>query len=270
LELDVLETAGPRIIRLRSRLMGLENILAEVPNMHIPTALGDYYVLGGHRLQTAPETSPSTYIPDGKPVLINQTTEGIEIFGQTEPETGLSRGISVQFHEDHERLTVRHDFKNESEVTLEISAWSLTMLPPGGRIFMPLRLSTSKPSNVLPDCSLVFWPYSRLDTSVFSLTKKTAVLVPSTDHLPFKFGGLASWLAYEFNNLVFMKTFSVDSEQPYPDRGCSAEAYANDDFVELESLSPLKQVEPGQTIHHIEEWEILTNAAFSEFLTNQK
>jgi hypothetical protein len=109
-----------------------------------------------------------------------------------------------------------------------------------------------------------------LDTGVFSLTKKTAVLVPSTDHLPFKFGGLASWLAYEFNNLVFMKTFSVDSEQPYPDRGCSAEAYANDDFVELESLSPLKQVEPGQTIHHIEEWEILTNAVFSEFLTNQK
>ena len=263
LELDVLETAGPRIIRFRSRLAGEKNILAETPDQRISTPHGDYRVLGGHRLQTAPETLPSTYIPDNRPVQIHETAKGVNIASQVEPETGLSRAISVQFTEEQVPVTITHQIKNHGAQPLQLSAWSLTMLPPGGRIIMPLRFSNDKSQKVLPDRSLVFWPYSRLEAGNFSFSEKTAELNSSNDHTPFKFGGMAEWLAYEFDHLVFVKTIFVQNALPYPDRGCSVEAYANGNFVELESLSPLVLLEPGQYIEHIEKWQLITRHAFS-------
>ena len=70
------------------------NLLAETPGQRIPTPYGEYRVLGGHRMQTAPENSPSTYIPDGRPVQIREMADGFEVTGQVEPETGLSRVIN--------------------------------------------------------------------------------------------------------------------------------------------------------------------------------
>jgi hypothetical protein len=34
--------------------------------------------------------------------------------------------------------------------------------------------------------------------------------------------------------------------------------YCNDQFVELESLAPLRRLEPGQSTTHIETWEFYT------------
>jgi hypothetical protein len=195
--------------------------------------------------------------------------DGLEISGQVEPETGLLRTIIVCFNENREGISLKHILENHAETTIQISAWSLTMLPPGGRIIMPLRIPLNTANNILPDRSLVFWPYSQLEAGIFTLTGKTAVLEPSTDHKPFKFGGLANWLAYERNGLVFVKIFSVQEKPPYPDRGCSAEVYANGDFVELESLSPLIQLEPGQSIEHIENWQLMSKETFSAFLSDQ-
>jgi hypothetical protein len=268
LELDVLESAGPRIIRLRSRFLAGVNILAEVPDQRISTPYGDYRILGGHRLQTSPETSPSTYIPDFRPVEIHKLPNGLQIHGQVEPETGLSRSINLQFVEGEETLLLSHILKNHGLIPLQISAWSLTMLPPGGHIIMPLQLSSDTTSKVLPDRSLVFWPYSRLESGGFLLREKTAELAPSADHKPFKLGGLVNWLAYAINDLVFVKSFSVFADRTYPDRGCSAEAYGNGDFVELESLSPLVDLEPGQSLDHSEEWHLLSRADFDAFLVS--
>ena len=266
LELDVLNTVGPRIIRLRSQLAGNENIFAEVPDLRIPTSNGSYQVMGGHRLQTAPETLPSTYVPDGKPVQIQQMADGLEVSSPIELETGLSRSITVHFTKDQEQITLRHCLKNHGQMQIQVSGWCLTMLPSGGRIIMPLRISSNSTTHLMPDRSLVFWPYSRVDAGDFSLTDKTATFMSCANHSPFKFGGLAGWLAYEFNNLVFVKTFTVYDDLPYPDRGCSAEVYANGDFVELESLSPLVQLEPGQSIEHIEDWFLMKLDNFSAFL----
>jgi hypothetical protein len=62
LELDYLETAGPRIVGLRYK--GSVNLLASVPEISIPTPYGDYHYMGGHRLWYAPEAMPRSYMPD--------------------------------------------------------------------------------------------------------------------------------------------------------------------------------------------------------------
>ena len=44
---------------------------------------------------------------------------------------------------------------------------------------------------------------------------------------------------------------------PYPDNNCNAEMYCGDQFVELESLAPFTKLNPGDSINHVETWEVL-------------
>jgi hypothetical protein len=38
--------------------------------------------------------------------------------------------------------------------------------------------------------------------------------------------------------------------------GASAQVFANADFQELETLSPLVDLAPGETVEHVEEWQV--------------
>ena len=62
LELEILENAGPRIVRLSYK--GSLNLFAELPEISVPTPSGNFHYLGGHRLWHAPESMPKSYIPD--------------------------------------------------------------------------------------------------------------------------------------------------------------------------------------------------------------
>ncbi|MDR3577146.1 MAG: hypothetical protein P4L50_25070 [Anaerolineaceae bacterium] len=42
----------------------------------------------------------------------------------------------------------------------------------------------------------------------------------------------------------------------FPDNNCNAESYCHSDFVELESLAPLNKLAPGNSVYHIETWEL--------------
>lgn len=42
----------------------------------------------------------------------------------------------------------------------------------------------------------------------------------------------------------------------YLDRGASAQVYRNDRFIELETLSPLTVLAPGERIEHREVWRL--------------
>ena len=66
------------------------------------------------------------------------------------------------------------------------------------------------------------------------------------------------WLGYWIDGVFFKKTFDAQTNVPYPDNNSNAEMYCNEDFVELESLAPFVQLEPGNSVEHIEEWEVST------------
>ncbi len=53
-----------------------------------------------------------------------------------------------------------------------------------------------------------------------------------------------------------VKTFRHERDARYPDGGCSSEAYTAGWGIDIESLSPLHVVAPGQTLAHEEEWSV--------------
>jgi hypothetical protein len=75
---------------------------------------------------------------------------------------------------------------------------------------------------------------------------------------PFKIGYFNShgWMAYWMDGVLFRKTFHVHTSSAHPDNNCNCEVYCNQQFVELESLAPLITLAPGESVNHVETWEV--------------
>ena len=92
--LEVLATAGPRIVRLG--LAGsAANILAETPADGWDTPHGRYQLYGGHRLWFAPEDPERVAIPDGTGLVVEPEADGLRLTGQAEVPTGLVRSMTI-------------------------------------------------------------------------------------------------------------------------------------------------------------------------------
>jgi hypothetical protein len=90
-------------------------------------------------------------------------------------------------------------------------------------------------------------------------TASSALIRGVGDPRPFKIGveNRRGWLAYWRSGEVFVKwsrTHRDDAD--YLDRGASAQVYRNDRFIELETLSPLTVLAPGERIEHREVWRL--------------
>ena len=75
---------------------------------------------------------------------------------------------------------------------------------------------------------------------------------------PFKVGfpNPRGWLAYWLDGTLFVKRAKYDAKSAYFDFGSSSECYCNGQFIELETLSPIETILPGECISHVETWEV--------------
>ena len=73
---------------------------------------------------------------------------------------------------------------------------------------------------------------------------------------PLKIGVMDTdnWVAYWNKGHLFLKTFEYKKGAAYPDFGSSAESYSSDRILELETIAPLKLVQPNESAQHIENW----------------
>jgi len=56
--------------------------------------------------------------------------------------------------------------------------------------------------------------------------------------------------------VIFVKTFSHYIDKEYPDEGCSLEICLCENNVEMEVLSPLEEINPGEEIIFQHCWDI--------------
>jgi hypothetical protein len=64
-------------------------------------------------------------------------------------------------------------------------------------------------------------------------------------------------VTYENNGVTFVKKFPVDTTKEYPDGNVSYEAFFSKYMTEMESLSPLHTLQPGQWMEHQETLTLL-------------
>lgn len=265
LTLDV----GPRILHCQ-RLGG--------PNLFFEDRLqlggrdeAVFQLRGGHRFWTAPE-SAQTYEADNTPVeAIRHDASSVWI---TSPARyGLRKSLQIQSLSPSV-LQVRHGLRNVSETPIERAVWALTVMAPGGIALLPQPQLSQHPSvlppgepwreeDLLPSRRLVLWPYTDLGDSRLRLCGRLWTIEQRAGRPPLKLGlsGSGGVAAYQLGSSVFIKNLPVEAAATYPDLGASFELFTDANFLELETLGPLRMLLPGQQIWHDEHWLLAHSAA---------
>jgi hypothetical protein len=260
-EAVVTSDVGPRIVRYGFR--GAENMLGEVPEATLSTELGDFKPWGGHRLWVAPEAKPRSYAPDNAPVTVAFKGEReIRLTAPLEAATGIEKEMRIALDAEGSGLTVSHRITNRTLWPVDAAPWALTIMRGGGTAIFPQEPYISWDDYLLPARPLVLWHYTDLTDARWSIGKKFIRL--STDagaSHPQKIGMLnkQGWAAYQRGATLFLKRFAYEEGANYPDYGCNCETYTAGDFIEVESLSPLRRLEPNASAEHLERWSLFAD-----------
>ncbi len=249
---------GPRIINYS--FIGKENHMKIFDDTAGLTGGDEWNIYGGHRLWHSPEAMPRSYAPDNKKVDITVIENGVSISQATEKSTFIKKDLQVTLDSNSTKVTIKHYLTNKGLWDIELAAWALTVMAPGGLEIIPQE---QKDTNLLPNRMLSLWPYTKLnDHRVTWGNKYIFIKQDPTFEPPFKIGlsNTPGWAAYNNFNQLFIKKFKHIKDAIYPDySGSSYETYTKNDMIELESLSPIILLAPEETIEHIETWELFDN-----------
>jgi hypothetical protein len=252
---------GPRIIRYG--FPESDNILGELPEVEIQTPLGPWKPWGGHRLWTAPEANPRSYVPDNEPVEYRaEAGHSLHLIQKVERETGIQKELVVTLADKGSRLTIRHVITNRNLWTIEVAPWAITTMNGGGCAILPQEPYRSWDEYLLPARPLVLWHYTDLSDARWTIGPRYIRLrTDERQSAPQKIGIMnkQGWAAYHRRDTLFVKRFAYEDEAEYPDFGSNTEVYTAASNIEVESLSPLRRLRPGESALHVETWELFPN-----------
>jgi hypothetical protein len=264
-ELIVTADVGPRVIRFG--FVGGQNLFKEYSEQLGKTSEEKFQLRGGDRVWKAPEDPIATWAPDNVPVEISVTANGLIARAPVEPLTHLQKEIEVKMAASGSDVTVIHRIANQSLFPLEYSVWSLTMMAQGGVAVSGFPPRGRHPINLEATNPLVMWAYTNLADKRWALTKKYLSLRQDPNNNEAQKIGLYNphtWGAYFLNGEVFIKRTEAIADATYPDFGSSFETFTNNEFLELETLSPLRKVQAGKSSELVEHWSLHRNVRLPE------
>lgn len=241
---------GPRIIG--GFLKDSENIFCVVGDTAGDVGGDEWKLYGGHRLWTSPEDKPRSYEVDNFPVEVEESGDSVSFSSGIDKATGVSKTIIITPLGDN-KFEIKHKLKNESLWDIEVAAWALSVMAPGGTAVVPQP--QGDPDALLPNRYLTVWPYTNMGDPRAVWGEKFILLKQDSNaKQPFKFGinCEAGWLAYVNKGVGLIKSFKHMVDAEYPDNGCSIEVYSCDFMCEIETLSPLYVLASGEEIEHVE------------------
>ena len=247
IEIEIPEEIGFRITSF-SFING-KNVFFEQPEEdNFFVSENGWRIYGGHRLWVAPE-SDKTYWPDNLPVSIEVLETEIIV---TQPKDGYNNIIkSAKISFENNSLFIEHHVRNISEEPLKMSIWAVTSMAPGGTetVNMELRDGGMDPWTVISA-----WDYTSLSDprATFKRDAITIRHLPLDERFKIGIGHPKSPVIYTNNGITFSKSFKVDRKAEYPDGGVSYETYFSKYMMEMESLSPLCVLGPGEETCHNE------------------
>jgi len=260
-ELVVTGDIGPRIMRYG--FVGGQNLFKEFAESLGKSGEPAWVARGGHRVWAAPEDAVRTYAPDNGPVHIEIKGDVLEATEPAEPLTGLQKQIVVKMSPRGTSVEVLHRIKNAGAHPLDLAAWALTMMAPGGVGIHGFPPRGKHPQVLYPTNPLVMWAFTNLSDHRWRFTRKYLMLHQDPKNAdPQKLGSFNknTWAAYSLGSDLFIKRYAAaDSPKGYPDFGCSFETFTNADFLELETLGPLEHLKPGASLEHTELWTLHKN-----------
>jgi uncharacterized protein DUF4380 len=267
-EARVVTDVGPRIIDFRSA--GGDNVLYLRESEIGRQGEADWVFRGGWRFWVAPETKETTYALDNSPCQV-EVVDGdvLRVTGPAQPSAGIRKQIDVRLLADAPHLQITARLKNVSDHPVTYAAWSLPVLRPGGRAFVPLDKGSLTAFDSIR--KLILWSYAEFTDPRYRFGDRLVEIDSSKvkpapagqsgrrdDESKIGVDTTAGWAAYLVGGTLFLKRFPHDPHGQYIDGGATVEVYSSAEFLELENLGPLTTIAPGQETTIAEDWWLRT------------
>jgi hypothetical protein len=265
IELLVSADVGPRILSYGfsgRNNSGANNLFKEIDADYGQTGGDKFRFVGGHRFWVTPENE-ATYFPDNRPVPVAEDSREVRFIAPVEDypiATNLQKEISLRISPDESCVTVTHTVTNFGSSIAEHALWALTMFAPGGHAIFPLPFRERDNASLLPESTLVMWPYTDLSDPRWRFGHKNLQLAqdsrPTMRREAQKIGFFnpEGWGAYFRNGLLFVKRIYPGLGKAHPDMGCNYETYTDSEMLEVETLSPIHRLKPNESAAHVERW----------------
>jgi hypothetical protein len=269
-ELVVTTDVGPRVIRYG--FVDGQNMFYECEAQLGYSGEPWWMIRGGHRLWIAPETVPETYALDNSPLEVSfPDDDTICLLGPVEAETKLRKEMSITLQEDGGVL-VAHRIVNCGAHTVRWAPWPATLLAPGGTAFATFPERGSHDKHLLPTHPLVMWAYTDFSDPRWTFRTRHLILKQDRDAPIEQKAGLfnhQTFAAYLLGTDLFAKRSEALPGVPYADFHCSLQMFTNRDFLELETLGPLTDLEPNGSVAHVERWSLRRDVRVDEWTDDE-
>jgi len=226
-------------------------------------------IRGGHRLWTAPEDfgkeDSLCYALDNSEVEHAIEDDFTVRVSNLIEKPAIRREMVVRLEKMNSKVTVEHRITNQGGMALEIAPWALSVMEQGGYAVLSQPPLGAHPQDYLPNRCIVAWPFTALSDERFRVGPRM-ICLHQTHRPPFKIGLRHSegWAAYILDDHLFMKNVPFIEGEIYPDFGSNFETFTNPEFLELETLGPLKRISAGETIVHQESWVVFSDVRLPE------
>jgi len=205
-----------------------------------------------------------TYYPDNFPVSVRRQNDAVVFTAPPEsahPGTNLQKEVEIKLAGTGTHVCVTRRIYNLGKVPTELAPWALSVMAGHGKAILPLppRAPVSA-DRLLPEGVLALWCYTDLADPRWKIGTKYIQLHqarnPASKYKEQMTGiyNPFGWGAYYRKGHLFVKKAKVERNAPYPDFGCNFEIYTDALSLELETLGPLRNLEPGQIAEHTEHW----------------
>jgi hypothetical protein len=255
-ELIVTLDVGPRIISYQ-HLPGGKNVLKTNPEELGKSGESAFVGRGGHRLWLGPEDERS-YFPDNGPVTHELLPNGVRLENAAVAPWHIKKTLTVTMAEDSSLVKVEHRATNEGPAPVTLATWGVTMMDAGGLEIIPRQPLGQHPRDLLPNRLQVLWPYTDTADERWRWGREFITLRQTAHSSPTKLGMryVMKWVGYLNRSVLFIKLIEFEDGAQYPDFGCNFETFSNAHMLEIETLSPLRTLAPGESVGHSESWRV--------------
>ena len=227
----------------------------------------DWIAYGGDRVWPTEEDRfaevngarrPPDWFFDGMPW--NARIDGDEVVMECEVSEFCGAKVvrRISLAEDSARVTIRQTLtkvrlgKRENIEPIPLTIWNISTLRLPEQIFFPLNPDSCFDGQVLvPE-----WP-DLLNRGAENVHREQGIGVFLPNNVDQKVAADApNWIAAIVGDEVIVERFEFDPQREYPDGGTSVSAYLNPNLGEVECLSPMMQLKPGESLDHSVVWDL--------------
>jgi hypothetical protein len=253
---------GPRIISYRpAQGRSVFKLVGEEAGKSNEAA---WRIRGGHRLWTTPEDfgkqGSLCYALDNSEVEhVIEDELTVKVSNLIDGATKIRREMVVELEKASPKVSVEHRISHQGGPPVEVAPWALTVMAEGGYAVLSQPPLGTHPQDYLPNRSIVSWPFTDLSDERFRVGSRL-ISLRQTRRPPFKIGlrHAEGWAAYVLGDHLFLKNVPFIEGETYPDFGSNFETFTNAEFLELETLGPLKRISEGETLIHNESWVVFS------------